>query len=123
MGEDKSGRAASLTYNPEIPGSIVAYELPRIDGLPVRRELLRFLEEYSKSHPRCKPGWITAGQDTGKALGWWKLVLSLSGSGCPAKFVRFVNPERTVFDPAKAGSLEAMNKPQADKVDASVPAD
>ncbi len=70
---------------------MVAYRLPRIDSLPVRRELLHFVEVLSQRHPRCRPSWIEARWKDGKPevenSSRWEIQMNLKGTGCP-KFLR-----------------------------------
>ncbi len=44
---------AQLLLQDNVPGFVVGYRLSHIDGLPVRRELLRFAELVSIQQPRC----------------------------------------------------------------------
>ena len=44
---------AQLLLQDNVPGFVVGYRISHIDGLPVRRELLRFAELVSIQQPRC----------------------------------------------------------------------
>lgn len=101
-----------LVFSEEFDG-IAAYRIPRMDGLPVRPELLRMAEMLSRRHPGCRPVWIQAEraeragypligppsdgadrQDTGR----WMIDLTLEGAGCPVSFAGVVTPDRAVVD-------------------------
>jgi hypothetical protein len=96
----ENGRAAELAFSEASEEGVVAYRLPRMDSLPVRRELLHFVEALSQRHPRCRPGWIEARWRDGKPgeenLSRWEIQMDLQGTGCP-KFLRGeVTPEWVV---------------------------
>jgi len=86
------GHPVRLTFSEALDdGEIVAYDLPRIDSLPVRRELLSFAVELSARIPSCQPSWISARfeslQDTTEDhAGRWKITAAIAGNKCPEKF-------------------------------------
>jgi hypothetical protein len=97
-----AGKKVELAFSEAAEEGIVAYRLPRIDSLPVRRELLHFVDTLSQRHPRCRPTWIEArwleekaeAEDPGK----WEIKMILAGKGCP-KFLRGeVTPEWSVVN-------------------------
>jgi hypothetical protein len=75
-----------LVYVENTPGRLVAYRVPTLDGLPVRRELLRFSEVLSERHPRCFPTWLEGrlGSAFDEAAASWTLEAVLTGEGCPS---------------------------------------
>ncbi len=83
-----------LTFDRSAADPVVAYRIPRMDSLPVRRELLRLVEELSGRHPGCRPRWLRAAQrrpaaerEDGDEVATevaWRFDFELVGSGCPA---------------------------------------
>jgi len=108
----EAARAAELSFSEAAEEGVVAYRLPRIDSLPVRRELLHFVEVLSQRYPRCRPSWVAARWRDPKPevenSSRWEIQMDLLGTGCP-KFLRAeVSPEWAVTnlnvgmpDPAK----------------------
>jgi len=86
------GHPVRLTFSEAFDdGKIVAYDLPRVDSLPVRRELLSFAGEISARIPHCQPSWISARfrllpDKAEDQAGRWKIAARLSGKKCPEKF-------------------------------------
>ncbi len=79
-----------LTFDRAAADPVVAYHIPRMDSLPVRRELLRLVEGLSGRHPGCRPRWLSAAQcppavepEDGTAVAW-RFDFELVGPGCPA---------------------------------------
>jgi hypothetical protein len=95
-------RAVELSYSEAAEEGVVAYRLPRMDSLPVRRELLHFVEVLSQRHPRCRPSWIEARwrspQPDAEGSGRWTIKMDLEGPGCPEFLRGEVTPEWTVTD-------------------------
>jgi hypothetical protein len=96
----EAGRTAELSFSEAAAEGVVAYRLPRIDSLPVRRELLYFVEVLSQRHPRCRPSWVAARWRDPKPevenSSRWEIQMDLLGTGCP-KFLRAeVTPEWVV---------------------------
>jgi hypothetical protein len=79
----------------EQSGFVRAYRIPRMNGLPARRELLRMLEIYSAEHPRCRPDGIEAERRTAadSKSGEWFFRMGTEGEGCPATFAARVSPD------------------------------
>ena len=97
-----SGKRAELAFSEAAEEGIVAYQLPRMDSLPVRRELLHFVETLSQRHPRCRPSWIEArfkpGNPEVENSGRWEIKMNLVGKGCPRFLSGKVTPEWSVID-------------------------
>jgi hypothetical protein len=93
-------KPVELAFSEAAEEGVVAYQLPRIDSLPVRRELLHFAETLSQRHPRCRPTWIDArweaGQPGEENSGMWKIKMNLTGAGCPGFLRGEVTPELSV---------------------------
>jgi hypothetical protein len=91
-----------LVFSEAAKAGVVAYQLPRMDSLPVRRELLRFVEALSKEHTHCIPAWIAARwralppTEEEEQVGQWEIEALVTGRGCPASFARVVNEDLTV---------------------------
>jgi len=84
---------------------VVAYQLPRIDGLPARRELLRFVESISSQQSACRAIWIEAhwlaqpqGDELTEGVGSWMCSAVLSGEGCPRIYSKVVTDELEVLE-------------------------
>jgi hypothetical protein len=81
---------AQLTCQENVLGRIVAYRVPRIDGLPVRREILRFVEVLSQRHPACFPSWVegtlTSFSKRIEEDIFWSMEVTLTGEKCPPCF-------------------------------------
>ena len=96
-----AGKKVELAFSEAAEEGIVAYRLPRIDSLPVRRELLHFAEALSQRHPRCRPSWIEARFKPGKSeedSGLWEITMNLSGKGCPRFLRGEVTPDWSVIN-------------------------
>lgn len=95
-----SGRRVELSFSEASEEGVVAYHLPRMDSLPVRRELLHFVEVLSQRHPRCRPSWIEARwrdpQPEVEGSARWKIKMDLEGPGCPQFLRGEVTPELVV---------------------------
>jgi hypothetical protein len=96
----EAGQPVELSFSEAAEEGVVAYRLPRMDSLPVRRELLHFAEVLSQRYPRCRPNWVVARWREGKpeveSSSRWKIQMDLEGAGCP-KFLRAeVTPEWAV---------------------------
>ncbi len=89
----------SLVYSDKSDdGGVVGYELPRMDSLPVRRELLRCMESVSLLYPNCKPTWIKAAlketqenpkdgvHPTATGSNHWSFEIDLYGKQCPEQY-------------------------------------
>jgi len=98
--DEASGKNVELAFSEAAEEGVVAYRLPRIDSLPVRRELLHFAEALSQRHPRCRPTWVEArwkaGQPGEENSGRWKIMVNLAGAGCPGFLRGEVTPEWSV---------------------------
>jgi hypothetical protein len=96
------GKKVELAFSEAAEEGIVAYRLPRMDSLPVRRELLHFVETLSQRHPRCRPSWVEARFKPGKPevedSGRWEIKMNLVGKGCPRFLRGQVTPEWSVTD-------------------------
>lgn len=101
-------RLPSITYDESAPDRITAYRIPRMDSLPVRREMLRMLEVLSSQHPHCRPRWIdaTRHQLAGPEVQpiRWRFVFELEGASCPARFAANLEPDGAV---ARLGAIGA----------------
>ncbi len=101
-------RLPSITYDESAPDRITAYRIPRMDSLPVRREMLRMLEVLSSQHPHCRPRWIdatrhqVAGPEAQPIR--WSFVFELEGASCPAHFAAKLEPDGAV---ARLGAIAA----------------
>jgi hypothetical protein len=95
---DKSGKIPQLIYSHQAGGRIAGYQIPRIDGLPARRELLRFAEVLSQKHPNCRPTWITAEQVFKDETTLWKITAELKDKACPESFTLMITKDRMVVD-------------------------
>ncbi len=78
---------AQLLLQDNVPGFVVGYRLSHIDGLPVRRELLRFAELVSIQQPRCMIQDIYALRqespiDDNKKKIVWSIDAKLRGKEC-----------------------------------------
>jgi len=97
-----AGKKVELVFSEAVEAGITAYQLPRIDSLPVRRELLHFVDTLSQRHPRCRPTWIEArwkpGQPEVENSGRWKIMMNLVGAGCPRFLRGEVTPEWAVVN-------------------------
>ena len=105
--EDKSDKKIpqlSLAFSSELRLEVVSYQLPRIDGLPVRRELLRFGELLSKTHPRCLATWVIAGWGGGR----WDIQAELRGKSCPPVYKASMDAERRLLP---SGTAEVQKAP------------
>jgi hypothetical protein len=76
-----------LLLQANVPGFVAGYRLPRIDGLPVRRELLRFAELVSMQQPGCSISDIKAQRqenpvDDKQKRTLWSIDARLHGKGC-----------------------------------------
>jgi hypothetical protein len=76
-----------LLMQATVPGFVVAYHITRLDGLPVRRELLRFAELLSVQYPGCMAGHIHAQRQESTAdekdkKTRWVIGARLHGKGC-----------------------------------------
>jgi hypothetical protein len=73
-----------------------------MDSLPVRRELLHFVEILSQRHPRCRSSWVearwTPGNPEVESSGRWEIKMNLVGKGCPRFLRGKVTPEWSVID-------------------------
>jgi hypothetical protein len=114
-GPGHSGKhTPSLVFSEAVEEGVAAYRLPRMDGLPTRRELLRFVEVMSGHHPRCLPTWIEARIENGKPKPQpelkpgpeavlelptrWNIQINLKGEGCPGFFHGAVTSDHSVED-------------------------
>jgi hypothetical protein len=93
----------NLVYSEAVVNGVTAYNLPRMDSLPVRREMLRFIESVSSSHPHCRPiqikaHFISLPTEDEPQAGRWQISSALAGSGCPDKFAKVVTHDLTVVD-------------------------
>jgi hypothetical protein len=76
-----------LLLQANLPGFVVGYRLLHIDGLPVRRELLRFAELVSVQQPGCSIRDIKAQRqessvDENPKKILWTINAKLHGEGC-----------------------------------------
>jgi len=115
-----SNRRPQLVFSESAEQGIVGYFLPRMDSLPVRRELLRFIESASENAWHCRPVWIHARFEPGSPAedesvedepGRWLIYSGLQGQGCPARFSKAVDEDLRVHDwvPETAGGDSGGN--------------
>ncbi|MBW1873015.1 MAG: hypothetical protein JRJ19_13170, partial [Deltaproteobacteria bacterium] len=93
----------NLMYSEAVANGVAAYLLPRMDSLPVRREMLRFIESVSSGHPHCRPirikaSFISAPTDDQPQAGRWQISSAMAGSGCPDRYSKAVTHDLTVVD-------------------------
>ncbi len=113
-------RAPSLTWSEAAGGRVVAYRIGRMDGLPVRPELLRFVEVISTDHPHCTPTLIEASRHVAMdeqpdpkdekntkmvERVFWKLQAELHGAGCPVSMAAQIEPNGTVSNVSREAGL------------------
>jgi hypothetical protein len=72
----------AIAFDENVRTRISLYRVPGIDGLPVRRELLRMVEVLSREHPKCRPVWVEARLHPGEGF-YWGFHLRLEGDKCP----------------------------------------
>jgi hypothetical protein len=83
--------SVQLLLQDGVSGFVVGYRLAHIDGLPVRRELLRFAELVSIQQPRCRVSDIKAQRqespsDEKTRKTFWAIEAKLHGKGCQSAF-------------------------------------
>ncbi|HOX42644.1 MAG TPA: hypothetical protein PK668_03550 [Myxococcota bacterium] len=111
-------RGAAMGFRLGAKGSVVSYQLARMDAWPARPELLRFLEVLSQRHPRCRPVWIEARVQPAPPVEpiprnpagpparvppeppppWTVRAELLAAADCPASFQAAIAPDGVVAD-------------------------
>lgn len=121
----KGPRVPSITYDESARDRITTYRIPRMDSLPVRREMLRMLEVLSSQHPQCRPCWIDANRHElpGPEVQpiRWTFQLDLEGPGCPPTYAAKLEPDGVVARVGDSGSATS-SKGDASAAEGAAPA-